>query len=276
MHIAKTISDLKQMRMNLSGSVGFVPTMGYLHDGHLSLVKQSKDINSATIVSIFINPTQFSPTEDFNSYPRDISQDKKKLEQVKADILFIPSAEEMYPQGFNTRIEIVGLTEQIEGKSRPGHFTGVATVVLKLFNIVQPTRAYFGQKDAQQVLVIKKMASDLNTNIEIVTCPTIRESDGLAMSSRNIYLEPGERKAATVLYKSLTSAKKQWGKGERRASVLRDNMISMINREPLAALDYVSIADSTTLKELSLLDRPALISIAVKIGNTRLIDNIVI
>ena len=276
MEIAETIAGLKLLRTGFSGSVGFVPTMGYLHEGHLSLVRQARAENSAAIVSIFVNPTQFGPKEDFKSYPRDIKHDLDLLEQINTDIVFMPSSDEMYPRGFNTWVEIRGLTEQLEGRSRPGHFTGVATVVTKLFNIVQPTRAYFGQKDAQQAAVIRKIVADLNMNLEIIVVPTVRESDGLAMSSRNTYLQPKERKAATILYKALNYAKQQWEQGERNAGFIRNEITSMINGEPLATIDYVSIADRETFVELTEMDRPALISMAVRIGKTRLIDNMII
>lgn len=276
MEVAETITGLKLLRTGLSGTVGFVPTMGYLHKGHLSLVERARAENSTVIVSIFVNPTQFGPREDFKSYPRDTKHDLDLLEQINTDIVFMPSSEEMYPQGFNTWVEVQGLTEQLEGRSRPGHFTGVATVVIKLFNIVQPTRAYFGQKDAQQAAVIQKMVADLNMNLEIIVVPTVRESNGLAMSSRNTYLQPEEREAATILYKALNCARQQWEQGERNADILRNEITSMVNSEPLATIDYVSIADVETFVELTKMDRPALISMAVRIGNTRLIDNIII
>jgi len=276
MEVAETITGLKLLRTGLSGTVGFVPTMGYLHKGHLSLVERARAENSTVIVSIFVNPTQFGPREDFKSYPRDTKHDLDLLEQINTDIVFMPLSEEMYPQGFNTWVEVQGLTEQLEGRSRPGHFTGVATVVIKLFNIVQPTRAYFGQKDAQQAAVIQKMVADLNMNLEIIVVPTVRESNGLAMSSRNTYLQPEEREAATILYKALNCARQQWEQGERNADILRNEITSMVNSEPLATIDYVSIADVETFVELTKMDRPALISMAVRIGNTRLIDNIII
>lgn len=276
MEIAETIARLKLLRTGFPGSVGFVPTMGYLHEGHLALVKQARSENTAVIVSIFVNPSQFGPTEDFKSYPRDISHDIDLLQQINTDIIFIPSTEEMYPIGFDTWVEVHGITEHLEGRSRPSHFTGVATVVTKLFNIVQPTRAYFGQKDAQQAAVIQKMVADLNINVEIITVPTVRDSDGLAMSSRNTYLQPAEREAAAILFKALTLAKQQWQEGERKTATIRNKMISLISSEPLATIDYVSIADAQTFVDLAEIDRPALISMAIRIGKIRLIDNIII
>jgi pantoate--beta-alanine ligase len=276
MQIAKNIAGMKAMRMKSLGSVGFVPTMGYLHQGHLALVKQARDENSTVAVSIFVNPTQFGPTEDFKSYPRDTERDLSMLQKEQTDIVFMPSAEEMYPEGFNSWVDVAKVTDRLEGSYRPGHFKGVATVVAKLFNIVEPTRAYFGQKDAQQALVIKKMVTDLNMNLEVIVAPTVRESDGLAMSSRNVYLNPRERQAATILFKALTLAQNLREKGEMNAETVRQQITSLISREPLAKIEYVSIADTDTLEELSKIDRSALASLAVRIGKTRLIDNIIL
>ena len=276
MQIAKSIAEMKAFRVKSHGSVGFVPTMGYLHQGHLVLVKQARAENSAVVVSIFVNPTQFGPTEDFKTYPRDTERDLAMLEKEKTDIVFTPSAEEMYPEGFNSWVEVEKVTERLEGSYRPGHFKGVATVVAKLFNMVEPTRAYFGQKDAQQALVIKKMVADLNMNLEVIVTPTVRENDGLAMSSRNVYLNSEERQAATILFKALTMAQNLWDKGETSAETVRQQMTSLISREPLAEIEYVSITDANTLEELSTIDRPALASLAVRIGKTRLIDNIIL
>jgi pantoate--beta-alanine ligase len=247
--------------------------MGYLHQGHLALVKSAKAENASVIVSIYVNPAQFGPREDFGAYPRDLNRDLEMLQKVETDIVFVPSDDEMYPPGFTSWVDVRKVTERLEGASRPGHFRGVATVVAKLFNIVQPTRAYFGQKDAQQVVVIKKMVADLNMNAEIVIVPTVRESDGLAMSSRNIYLSPKERQVAIILFKALTLAQRLWRDGERDAEKIRRQMTSLIRKEPLTQIDYVSIADAETLAELDLLDRPAVASLAVRIGKTRLIDN---
>jgi pantoate--beta-alanine ligase len=276
MQIARTIAEMKAFRMKSLGSVGFVPTMGYLHDGHLALVKQARSENSIVVASIFVNPTQFGPTEDFTTYPRDTECDLAMLRKERIDFVFMPTAEEMYPEGFNSWVEIEKITDRLEGTCRPGHFKGVATVVIKLFNIVEPTRAYLGQKDAQQALIIKKMAADLNMNLEIRVTPTVRESDGLAMSSRNVYLKPLERQAATILFKALTLAQNLRGKGERNAETIRKEMTSLINKEPLAKIDYVSIADAETLEELPEIDKPALASLAVRIGKTRLIDNVLL
>jgi len=276
MQIAKSIAEIKAMRLKCPGLVGFVPTMGYLHQGHLALVKQARDENAAVVVSIFVNPTQFGPTEDFKTYPRDTERDLAMLQNEKTDIVFMPSAEEMYPEGFNSWVDVAKVTDRLEGSHRPGHFKGVATVVAKLFNIVEPTRTYFGQKDAQQVLVIKKMVADLNMNLEVIVAPTVRESDGLAMSSRNVYLNIQERQAATVLFKALKLAQSLREKGEMNAETLRQQITSLVSREPLAKIEYVSIADTDTLEELSQINRPALASVAVRIGKTRLIDNIIL
>jgi len=276
MQIAKNIAEMKALRMKSLGSVGFVPTMGYLHDGHLALVKQARDDNSVVIASIFVNPTQFGPTEDFKTYPRNTERDLAMLRKERTDIVFMPSAEEMYPEGFNSWVEVEKVTNRLEGSCRPGHFKGVTTIVAKLFNIVEPTKAYFGQKDAQQALVIKKMVADLNMNLEVIVAPTVRESDGLAMSSRNVNLNPQERQAATVLFKALNLARNLWEKGEKDAETIRQEMTSVISKEPLAKIEYVSIADAQTLEELPKIDRPALASLAVKIGKTRLIDNMLL
>jgi len=276
MQVVQKISELRLLRDKLEGTVGFVPTMGYLHEGHLALVKRARAENSAVIVSIYVNPTQFGPKEDFASYPRDLDRDLKLLRDAGVDIVFVPTDDEMYPPEFSTWVDVEKVTEPLEGASRPGHFRGVATVVAKLFNIVRPSRAYFGQKDAQQVMVIKKMAADLNMGIEVVVVPTLRERDGLAMSSRNIYLNPDERRAATVLFRALTLARQLRRDGEKNAEKVRRQMVSLIRKEPLAEIDYVSIADGQTLEELSLLDRPALASLAVRIGKTRLIDNMIL
>jgi pantoate--beta-alanine ligase len=274
MKIVDTIAEMKQLRQHIAGPVGFVPTMGYLHDGHLFLVKQAKAENPTVAVSIFVNPAQFGPKEDFSRYPRDIPRDLAMLEKAGTDIVFMPPVAEMYPPGFNSWVDVEKVTERLEGASRPGHFRGVTTVVAKLFNIVQPTRAYFGQKDAQQALVIRKIVADLNMNLEVITLPTVREPDGLAMSSRNTYLNPEERKAAVVLYRSLTLAQQLYARGERDAEKIRQEMLALIKKEPLATVDYVSIADAETLDELDTISPPALVSMAVKIGKTRLIDNV--
>jgi pantoate--beta-alanine ligase len=273
MKILETIAAFKAERGKLGGSVGFVPTMGYLHDGHLELVRRARAENITVIASIFVNPSQFGPQEDFSSYPRDTERDLAMLEEENVRLVFMPTIEEMYPPGFSTWVEVEKITERLEGESRPGHFRGVATVVAKLFNIVQPDRAYFGQKDAQQLAVICRMVSDLALNLDIVAVPTVREPDGLAMSSRNIYLTAEERKAALVLWKALCLARGHWEKGQRDVASLRQEMASLIEHEPFATIDYISIADPETLEEIDVIDRPALVSLAVRIGGTRLIDN---
>ncbi|HUV53263.1 MAG TPA: pantoate--beta-alanine ligase [Dehalococcoidia bacterium] len=276
MKVVKTIAGMKKARHRLRGSVGFVPTMGYLHEGHLELARRSRDENRYTVVSIFVNPSQFGPKDDFAKYPRDTERDLAMLKEEKVNIVFMPGAEEMYPPRYSTWVDVEKVSERLEGATRPGHFRGVSTVVSKLFNIVEPTRAYFGQKDAQQLVVIKKMVTDLNMNLEVIAVPTVREPDGLAMSSRNVYLNPREKEAALILAKSLSLARKLWGKGERNADVIRREMISLIETEHLSAIDYVSVADTETLEELAKIDRPAVISMAVRIGKTRLIDNILL
>jgi len=275
MKTVTTITEYRQTRPQLNEPVGFVPTMGYLHEGHLSLVRRAREENKTVVVSIFVNPAQFGPGEDFVNYPRDIGRDLDMLEPF-TDIVFMPSVEESYPDGYDSWVDIGGITDVLEGARRPGHFRGVATVCTKLFNIVQPTRAYFAQKDAQQLLVIKKMVTELNMPLEIVTCPTIRESDGLAMSSRNTYLDKEQRKAATVLYRALVLAEKLYNDEERDANTLRRKMTEMIEGEPLAEIDYISVADTETLQELDKIQDRALVSMAVKIGTTRLIDNVVL
>lgn len=276
MEIVRTIDEMRQLRLQLTEPVGFVPTMGYLHEGHLSLVRRAKIDNPTAVVSIFVNPTQFGPREDFKAYPRDTERDLALLEKASTDVVFMPSAEEMYPPGCDSWVEAGEITKQLEGAIRPNHFRGVTTVVAKLFNIIQPTRAYFGQKDAQQVIVITKMVTDLNMGLEIVTLATVREPDGLAMSSRNTYLNPEERKAAGVLSQALSLAYELCSEGEMDASLIRRKMTELIQQQPLAEIDYVSIADMETLKEMDTVNPPALISLAVKIGQTRLIDNIML
>lgn len=252
-----------------------MPTMGYLHEGHLALVRQARRENSNVVASIFVNPTQFGHSEDLATYPRDLNRDVELLEKEEVDIVFVPSDEEMYPPDFSSWVDVEKVTQHLEGEARPGHFRGVATVVAKLFNIVQPTRAYFGQKDAQQAVVIRHMVADLNMNLEIVVVPTVRESDGLAMSSRNTYLGLDERQAATVLFRALSLAQQLWQGGEKEADKIRQQMTLLIQKEPRARIDYVSIADADTLEELSTVDRTAIASLAVRIGKTRLIDNMV-
>ncbi len=275
MKVAETIAGMRQLRQQLAEPVGFVPTMGYLHEGHLSLVRQARAENPSVVVSIFVNPTQFGPQDDFRSYPRDTRRDLTLLEPI-TDAVFMPPADEVYPEKFDSWVEVGGIAGRLEGSSRPGHFRGVTTVVAKLFNIVQPARAYFGQKDAQQAIIIKKMVADLDMNIEIVTLPTVREPDGLAMSSRNTYLNPEQRQAATVLYRALSLAQEIWSGGETNAGTIRREMAKLIEKEPMADIDYISIADAGTLEEMHRLKPPVLVSMAVKIGKTRLIDNVVL
>ena len=276
MKVIEKIDEMKRLRLKLAEPVGFVPTMGYLHQGHLSLVRRASVETQSVIVSIFVNPTQFGPGEDFNRYPRDPEHDLTLLEKEKVDAVFIPSAGEIYRPQFDSWVEVGKLSQRLEGASRPDHFRGVSTICAKLFNIVNPARAYFGQKDAQQLAVTKKMVSDLAMNLEIVALPTVREPDGLAVSSRNIYLNPEERQAATALYQALTLAQKLWSQGERDAKHLRREITALLKKEPLAEIDYVSIANPETLDELAKVTSPSLVSLAVKIGNTRLIDNVVL
>lgn len=257
--------------------IGFVPTMGYFHEGHLALMRRAREENDFLVVSLFVNPTQFGPDEDYGRYPRDFERDKGLAEEEGVDLLFAPSVEDMYPEGYATYVEVTGrLTSSLCGVSRPGHFRGVTTVVAKLFNIVKPHRAYFGEKDAQQLRVIKRMVMDLNFDIEIVAVPTVREPDGLAMSSRNEYLSPEERKAALVLWRSLNLARSLVEAGERKADRIVSEMRRLIESEPLARIDYVEIVDSETLENVDVIEGEVLVALAVYIGTTRLIDNIVI
>jgi pantoate--beta-alanine ligase len=280
MQVISTIEELRGVRAGLAQgqTLGFVPTMGYLHAGHISLVEMARRECDLVAVSIFVNPTQFGPKEDFSRYPRDTERDLAMLREAGASWVFMPGVEQIYPPGFSTYVQVREVTKRLEGEVRPGHFEGVATVVAKLFNLVQPHRAYFGQKDAQQVVVIKKMVSDLNFPLEIQVGETLREPDGLAMSSRNVYLNPEERQAALVLYRALTAARDLWDQGERRGTHLREAMSSTLTAEPLARPDYVSVTDPSTLEELddSGEAKEALASLAVRIGNTRLIDNMLL
>jgi pantoate--beta-alanine ligase len=274
--VTRTIAECRAARAALDADLGFVPTMGYLHEGHLALVRRARAECPSVAASIFVNPTQFGPREDFARYPRDPERDLALLEKEGVDLVFMPETEEMYPPGFDTWVEVGTITRRLEGRARPGHFRGVATVVCKLFNIVQPRRAYFGEKDAQQLRVVRKMVRDLNLPVEIVPVPTVREADGLALSSRNVYLSPAERQQALALSAALRLAQELVARGERRASVIRARMRRRIRQEPDARIDYVSVADAETLEELTVVDRPALVSLAVRIGTTRLIDNVVV
>lgn len=256
--------------------IGFVPTMGYLHEGHLTLMRQARQECDFVVVSIFVNPTQFGPNEDFGRYPRDLTRDMALCETVPVDVIFHPSVAEMYPQPFLTSVHVADITNTLCGASRPGHFEGVATVVSKLFNIVKPDVAFFGQKDAQQVAVIRRMAADLNMELEIRPVPIVREPDGLAMSSRNVYLSPAERQAALVLSRSLQMAAERVAAGERDMGALQEAMQTMIAAEPLADIDYVSIVDYNTLQPVDSLKGRALAALAVRFGKTRLIDNAIL
>lgn len=276
MKVVETISDFRRYRKEMAEPVGLVPTMGYLHDGHLSLVKRAKDECASVVVSIFVNPTQFGPQEDLATYPRDIPRDLRMLKDIGVDLVWTPTNQLMYPDGYQTWVTVEHVTQRLEGEHRPGHFRGVTTVVAKLFNVVQPQRAYFGQKDAQQAAVIRRMVSDLNFPVEVVVCPTIRESDGLAMSSRNVYLSTEERQAAGVLFRALITARKAFEAGEHDADTLRNRMMEVLHQEPLARTQYVSCADPDTLEELSGNINRGLLSMAVFIGKTRLIDNMLI
>ena len=257
-------------------STGFVPTMGALHAGHLSLVRAARAESQQVIASIFVNPTQFAPNEDFQKYPRTFEADSKELEDAGVDYLFAPEPAEMYPQGFRTWVNVEGLSERLDGRSRPGHFRAVATVVLKLLEIVQPQRAFFGRKDAQQARIIRQMACDLHLDSEIVVCPIIREPDGLAMSSRNAYLNPKERRAATILFRALDGARISIARGERDALRLTAAMRDMISTEPLAELDFAELVDAETLEAVTRLRGVCLALLAVRIGTTRLVDNLLI
>ncbi|MCS6844246.1 MAG: pantoate--beta-alanine ligase [Caldilineales bacterium] len=276
MQVVTTIAALRAARAAMPEPVGVVPTMGFLHEGHLALVRRARQENASVIVTIFVNPTQFGPTEDFAAYPRDLARDLALLEQVGADLVFAPEVAEIYPPGFQTYVTVEQVAQPLEGARRPGHFRGVATVVAKLFNLTQPQRAYFGQKDAQQVRVIQQMTADLNFPLEIVVCPTVREPDGLAMSSRNTYLTPEQRQAAPVLYRSLQAVEAAYRSGERDAGRLRQIALDVLAAEPLAQVEYVSVADAATLQELEQVMAPALVSMAVRIGRARLIDNILL
>ncbi|MBN2503301.1 MAG: pantoate--beta-alanine ligase [Anaerolineales bacterium] len=274
MQTVTTLPELWANRKAFSGTVGLVPTMGFLHAGHLSLVRQAKAECDHVVVSIFVNPTQFGPSEDLDAYPRDLPHDLALLEEAGVDLVWTPTPEVMYPQGFQTWVEVEEVTRPLEGGMRPGHFRGVTTIVAKLFTGVQPDKAFFGQKDAQQVVVIKQMTRDLNFPIKIVVCPIRREPDGLAMSSRNTYLDPAQREAATVLSRSLIAARTAFESGERDADKLCAIVAEMITAEPLAELQYVSCAHPQTLTELETVDEDgALLSMAVYVGKTRLIDN---
>lgn len=273
MKTVSSLSDLRATRLSFDGTVGLVPTMGYLHEGHLSLVERAKAECDRVIVTIFVNPAQFGANEDLSKYPRDVERDLHLLRPLGVDVVWMPTAGTMYPPGYQTWVEVEALTKGLEGAMRPGHFRGVATVVAKLFNATQPHKAYFGQKDAQQAAVVRRMAADLNFPLETIVCPTMREADGLAMSSRNKYLGEAERAAATVLFRSLSAARELYEAGERDAEKLRRKMKAVLVSEPLAQMQYVSCADYDSLEELETVTGRALLSMAVFFGRTRLIDN---
>lgn len=279
MRVIEYINDLKAIvrsQKSAGKSIGFVPTMGYLHEGHISLVKSSLHDNEFTIMSIFVNPTQFGPNEDFGKYPRDLDRDLIMAENAGVDVVFVPSVQEMYPDGYVTYVNVEEITQELCGQSRPGHFKGVTTIVNKFFNIVEPNKAYFGQKDAQQVVVIKRMVKDLNMNVEIITCPIVREKDGLAMSSRNAYLNSEERKAALVLSKSLFEAEELVKSGERDGLKIIEFINNKITSESLACVDYIKVSDPESLEDVAIINKKVLIALAVKFGTTRLIDNILV
>lgn len=270
------MSTLAKMYRKEGKSIGFVPTMGYLHEGHLSLIRTAKKHTDVVVVSIFVNPIQFGPSEDPEKYPRDLKRDEESARSAGADIIFCPSAKEMYPDAYATYVNVEGLTDTLCGASRPGHFKGVATVVAKLFGIVKPDIAYFGQKDAQQAVVIRKMVEDLNMGLEVKILPIIREKDGLAMSSRNVCLSVEDRREAAVLYRSLQDAESAIKKGERDPKNIVKMMSDMISQVPASKVDYISIVDTKNLKDVGVVYGEVLIALAVFIGKTRLIDNMIV
>ncbi len=271
------VAEMRAVRAELSGSIGLVPTMGYLHEGHLSLVRRGVEENDHTIVSIFVNPTQFGPGEDFERYPRDESRDLGLLDAEGVDIVFMPSVDEMYPPRFDDWVELHGpLVERFEGAHRPGHFRGVTTVVARLIHIIQPDRAYFGQKDAQQLRVVSRMVQELGLPVEIIGMPIVREPDGLAMSSRNVYLSPEDRAAALVLSRSLRHAEAFVTSGERDAQEIETEVREMIGKEPRVVLEYAEVVDEETLEDIEVLDRPALLLLVGRLGKTRLLDNVIL
>jgi pantoate--beta-alanine ligase len=279
MKTVKTVRGMKAVVRSAKAehlTIGFVPTMGYLHEGHLSLVRMCRKSADVSVVSIFVNPLQFGPREDIQRYPRDIARDAALLRREGVDFLFSPADREMYPGDYRTTVEVSGLQDGLCGRSRPGHFRGVATVVLKLFNIVQPAVAFFGQKDAQQAVILRKMAEDLNLNVKIRVLPIVREPDGLAMSSRNIYLSEDDRRAALVLYRCLAEARRMLERGERRAGAVVSRLKRMVDAEPLARLDYIEIVNPKDLSPVELIRQDVLLALAVYIGKTRLIDNTIL
>ena len=270
-------SVARKIRRDQDRTIGLVPTMGALHEGHLSLVREARRMCDVVVVSVFVNPTQFGPSEDYEHYPRDLTKDTALLTDYNVDYIFAPSAEEIYPKDFSTYVNVGGLSKLLEGETRPGHFRGVATVVAILLNTVRPDFAFFGQKDAQQALIIKRMVRDLAFDAEIVVLPTVREDSGLAISSRNLYLDPEEQQSAAVIHRALKQAKEVFKKGERHAGKLAETVRATIETEPRVRVDYVSVVDAETLEKLDKLDeRPTLIAVAAYVGKTRLIDNTVL
>jgi pantoate--beta-alanine ligase len=271
-------SVTRKLRREEDKTIGLVPTMGALHDGHLSLVREARRMCDVVIVSVFVNPTQFGPAEDFERYPRDLTGDTTKLADYNVDYIFAPPVEEVYPRGFATYVNVEGLSETMEGAARPGHFRGVATILTVLFNIIRPDFAFFGQKDAQQTLVVKRLVRDLAFDLEVVVLPTVREQTGLALSSRNAYLTEEQHKAAAVLYRALAQAREVYNEGERGAKRLAETVRTQVDAEPLARLEYVGVVDAETMEKYDRIpeDRPVLIALAAKVGRTRLIDNIII
>ena len=276
MKLVTTIAEARTWRRDSRSSLGLVPTMGYLHAGHVSLVERARRENERLAATLFVNPTQFGPNEDLARYPRDLECDTRLLAEAGCDLLFAPAVAEIYPPGCATRVDVGPTATPLEGLRRPGHFAGVATVVLKLLNIFAPERAYFGQKDAQQLGVIRRMVRDLDLPVEVIGCPTLRETDGLALSSRNSYLGPAERIAATVLHRALQAARAAYNAGQRSGDQLRAVMLQVLAAEPLARADYVSVADADSFVELDHVTGRALLSMAVFVGKARLIDNVVI
>jgi len=274
MKVVTSIPEWKALRPKLPDSLGLIPTMGFLHEGHLSLVRRSRAENEVSVTWIFVNPKQFGQGEDFTSYPRDMDRDLHLLEGERMDYVLAPAVEGVYAPGFQTHVHVDEVSKPLEGVSRPGHFRGVATVVAKMFCLTQPRRAYFGQKDAQQCAVVRRMAEDLGMLLDVVVCPTVREPDGLAMSSRNVYLSPREREASTVIYRALQGAAQAYRAGERRAQALRQLMLATLASEPLARVDYAAVTDPGTFAEIERVGPRGLALLAVKFGKTRLIDNI--
>ncbi len=277
MQVIRTAQDMAAVCRDAARPLGLVPTMGALHEGHMSLVRRAREENETLAATIFVNPAQFGATEDLSTYPRPLEDDLAALLAQNADLVYVPPVEEVYPPGFDTWVDVPVLGDRLEGAHRPGHFRGVATVVAKLFGLTRPDRAYFGQKDGQQTVVIRRLARDLDLGVDVVVAPTVREPDGLALSSRNVYLSKEERNAAPVVYRALCEARRSWEGGVRDADMLRSEARRVLDAEPrVARIDYVSVADVETLEEMDTVDGPAMVSVAVRIGRPRLIDNIVL